>query len=104
VDEDREALAREASQLAGRESQMAEHTGKLVAASAAAGFVAGLAPKPHVPHPELSSPVKKVAGKGASVGSGFLTAELTTVAKDFLDGLFGRDDEDRRGGDALAAG
>lgn len=105
LSEDRDAVVEESRQLAGRESEMAEHTGKIVAASAAVGFVAGLAPKPHIPRPEMSSPVKKVAGKGATAGGGLLAAELSTVAKDFVDGLFDRKDEARRAGaDPLAAG
>ena len=110
VSEDRDALLDESRQLAGRESEMAEHTGTIMAASAAVGFVAGLAPKPGVPRPHVSGPVKKVAGKGASVGGGVLAAELTTVAKDFFDGLFDRQtgerrpDEERAVRDALAAG
>lgn len=106
LSEDRDALADEAKQLTGPDSKLSEHTGALVAGSAAVGFLAGVAPRPRMPTPDVGSPVKKVAGKGASTGASFFMAEAGVVAKDFLDGLFDRrnGDEEAHGDDALAAG
>jgi hypothetical protein len=103
LEEDRDALIEESRQLAGRKSKLSEHAGAVVATSATVGFLAGLAPRPHVPTPDVPLPARRIAGKGAAAGGSVLKAEALVVAKDFLDGLFDRHEE-RRGGDSLAAG
>ena len=89
--EDKEQLGDEVQRLVGRESPMAEHPRATVAASAAAGFIASMAPlrvpKPHIAPP---APVKKAASKGAGVGLDAVKVEATMVLKDFVDGVFNR--------------
>lgn len=89
--DDRDTLVEEGKELVRPASRLAaEHPVGLVGASAAAGFVAGLVPAPDLPKPDMAvpSPVKKVAGKGASVGADVLKVEAAVVMKDFVNGLF----------------
>jgi hypothetical protein len=101
---DGESLMDEARRFSGPESPLAEHPKATVAASAAVGFVAARAPahvpKPHVPGP---TPVKKVAGKGASAGLDVLKVEAGVAIRDLVDGMFDGGKEKRQG-DSLAAG